>query len=342
MKPLLLGALLALALLCTSCEKWLMPPDIAPTPSNTFNYLWQQVDRQYALFDVKAVDWDSVYRHYAPQVSHDMPPDSLFALMAAMLNSLNDGHVNLMGNHNTASSVELFLRRYGSYNIDLPTIALHYLGPYHHTDGGLQYAALDSGHIVYARYSSFANSLSTARLQAMVQRYPNARGLIVDLRQNGGGSIDNLWQLLRFFPSHGQLLYTTQMKNGPQHHCFTTPTAVYAPQPIATPYDKPTVMLIDRGSYSATSFCALCAKQYANITLVGDTTGGGLGLPNGGSLPNGWHYRLSVTRTLDPHGVNYENGVPPHIVCHLRADAVAQGHDNVVDTAVALINACYQ
>ncbi len=44
------------------------------------------------------------------------------------------------------------------------------------------------------------------------------------------------------------------------------------------------------------------------------TTGGGLGLPNGGQLPNGWTYRFSITQalTLDKNP-NYENGVPPDI-----------------------------
>jgi hypothetical protein len=43
-------------------------------------------------------------------------------------------------------------------------------------------------------------------------------------------------------------------------------------------------------------------------------TGGGLGLPNGGQLPNGWTYRFSVTQTLDLQLNNsFEEGVPPDI-----------------------------
>jgi len=34
----------------------------------------------------------------------------------------------------------------------------------------------------------------------------------------------------------------------------------------------------------------------AIMVLIGDTTGGGWGLPNGGQLPNGWTYRLSITK----------------------------------------------
>lgn len=78
---------------------------------------------------------------------------------------------------------------------------------------------------------------------------------------------------------------------------------------------------------------------YSNMYRMGDTTGGGLGLPNGGELPNGWKYRFSVTRTLAIDGKNYENGVPPDFTVILDPTATAAGRDNVIDSAVALIQA---
>ena len=74
------------------------------------------------------------------------------------------------------------------------------------------------------------------------------------------------------------------------------------------------MVLVDRGSYSATSLFALATKAFSNITLVGDTTGGGGGLPSGGQLPNGWTYRFTVSQVLDLNGNNFtEDGVPPDI-----------------------------
>lgn len=56
------------------------------------------------------------------------------------------------------------------------------------------------------------------------------------------------------------------------------------------------------------------AKALPKVVLVGDTTGGGLGIPNGGQLPNGWLYRFSVTQTLTlSKSPDFENGVPPEI-----------------------------
>jgi C-terminal processing protease CtpA/Prc len=72
------------------------------------------------------------------------------------------------------------------------------------------------------------------------------------------------------------------------------------------------MVLTDRGSYSASTFFAVATKALPNVQLVGDTSGGGGGLPNGGQLPNGWTYRFSVSQTLYLNGDNSaENGVPP-------------------------------
>ena len=102
---------------------------------------------------------------------------------------------------------------------------------------------------------------------------------------------------------------------------------------METPYNKRVAVLIDRGSYSATSFFAVCTMGYPNIRLFGDYSGGGLGLPNGGALPNGWTYRFSITRTLALDGNNYENGVPPSERVILDPDCIAQGVDNVIEAA---------
>ena len=68
--------------------------------------------------------------------------------------------------------------------------------------------------------------------------------------------------------------------------------------------------------------------------LIGHTTGGELGMPNGAQLPNGWTYRFSVTQTLDLQGNNYEDGVPPDIRVILEPSDVANGKDTVIEKAL--------
>lgn len=321
-----------------SCEKLILPPDMTGSATHTFEYLWQQVDEEYSFFDVKGVDWDSVHEAYAPRIADGMDNDSLFHHLGSMLNELNDGHVNLISDFDISSDERTFLQRYQRINIDPTLIALNYLGPDHHTTGGFAHNGIHNDSVIYIRYSSFSNSGATSQLHRVLNSYPSSIGAIIDIRQNPGGSVANIFNLLRVFPASNQLLYTTQIKTGKGHNDFGAPTSVYAPENESyTAYNRPVVVLTDRGCYSAASFFTLCCRAYPNVTIIGDTTGGGLGLPNGGGLPNGWKYRISVTRTLSPEGINYENGVPPHEVVMLDAQCVSNGIDNVIEHACHII-----
>lgn len=327
-------------LLFTSCERAFMNDDEPNNPVRVFDYLWNKVDQQYAFFDVKGVNWDSVYEVYRPKVSYDdMHVDSLFQVCAAMLNTLQDGHTNLISKFDVSHNDSVYYRMYANRNINTEVVVLNYLTVNYHTTGGFAHNAIRDGKVAYIRYASFMDDITTDNLSNLLDYYQDCKGLILDLRQNGGGNIDNIRILLSIFYNHGQPLYQTQIKSGPDHNEFTELTTVYAEDidyddPFTEePYTKPVAVLIDRGSYSATSFFALCTMAYPNIRLFGDYTGGGLGLPNGGMLPNGWTYRFSITRTLDMNGNNYENGVPPDVRVILDPACTAQGVDNVIEVA---------
>ena len=315
-----------------------MPDDAESTPTATFDYLWTQVDERYSLFDVKQVDWQAMYDSLRPQVYDAMGNDSLFAVLGKLLNSLDDGHVDIWGNSDVSSSEAIFLQRYGNKNFDINTVAITYLRPNHHTTGGFSYNSIANGQILYIRYSSFSNSATTVQLETALSRFPDVKGIVFDIRQNGGGLIQNEWNIMALLPSQNQILYYTQIKNGKPHYAFSEPTPVTAPSNDGhTPITKPFVLLTDRGCYSAASSFALCLKTYPNVTVMGDTTAGGLAVPAGGALPNGWHYRFGVTRTIAPDGVNYENGVPPDHLVLLSRDSLAIGRDNIIDSAASLI-----
>ena len=330
--PFLLLGLLAFA----SCERAFMEQNEPKNPVNVFDYLWNQVDQNYTFFDVKGIDWDSVREVYRPKVSDDMDKESLFEVCAAMLNTLRDGHTNLISGFDVSHNDSVYYKMYAEKNIDEDVVFLNYLTVNHHTTGSFTHHALRDGQVAYLRYSSFSNDISESVLKYLLNYYESCDGFILDLRQNGGGSMSNIANLLSIFDNHKQPLYTTQVKAGPGHADFDDAVTVYAADSSLLgqhPYTKPVAVLIDRGSYSATSFFALCTMAYDNIKLFGDYTGGGLGLPNGGALPNGWTYRFSVTRTLTIDGQNYENGVPPDVHVLLDPACTAHGIDNVIEAA---------
>ena len=330
-----------LAFCFASCERAFMESDESSSPVNVFDYLWDKVDQQYAFFDVKGVDWDSVREVYRPMVTDDMDKEDLFEVCAAMLNTLRDGHTNLISGFDVSHNDSVYYKMYANKNIDEQVVVLNYLTVNYHTTGGIVHHAIRDGRVAYLRYSSFLDDITTDNLDYLRHIYENCDGMILDLRQNGGGNILNIGTLLSIFDNHGQPLYHTQIKSGPEHDAFTELTTVYADSTDYSdvftdePYTKPFAVLIDRGSYSATSFFAICTMAYDNIKLFGDYSGGGLGLPNGGALPNGWTYRFSVSRTLTKDGEHpeYENGVPPDVHVLLDPALTAQGIDNIIETA---------
>ena len=331
MKRLLL--LLPLVLLA-SCERLFMPDAPDSTPTAVFEYLWKALDEQYAFFDVKGVDWDRVHDTYAPLISDDMSDQALFDVLSDMISELDDGHTNLVSPFDISHPDSLMTHMYRDDNYDANTLVLNYIGTDYHTTGGVKHNALCDGKVAYWRYASFESSITSADMRHLFNMYADTEGLILDVRQNGGGSVLCLWNLLSYFPSPDGVLYRTQIKSGPAHDAFTDLEAVYAPANDSTLlWTRPVVVLIDCGCYSATSFFALSCKSYDTITLMGDSTGGGLGLPNGGELPNGWTYRCSITRTIAPDGSNWETGVPPDHRILLDPEAVAAGHDNIIDAA---------
>lgn len=327
--------LLLTALVFASCEKLWLNEEPAADAKSTFDYLWQQFDDQYAAFEVKSVDWDSAYLAIGSHIDADMSNEALFAECGKLLDMLHDGHVNLMSGFDTHHDPSVYRTMSERSNIDEQCVMLHYLRPDYHTISGFRYNDIGDN-ILYIYYNSFSNSADSSKLHYLINRFDKPghplQGIIIDVRQNGGGLIQNIWNILSLFRSEGQLLYTTQAKKGPGHGDFGSPTTVTAPiNPNGLNYKV--VVLTDRGSFSATSFFALCAKEYDNFRVIGDTTSGGLGLPRNGQLPNGWYYRLSSTRTLSADGYNYENGVPPDEVVLLDRTLSSQGVDNVIERA---------
>ena len=330
--------LVAVSALFASCEKMLMPSDMEGTPTATFDYLWEKVDQQYAFFDVKNVDWNLVRDTLRPLVNDGMADDSLFRVLAAMLNTLDDGHVNIVSPFDVSHCEGVYGRMIYNTNYDANIVRQHYLRTSYHTTGAFAWNRIADGRVVYIRYGSFTDNASPADFKTLLDANKDAEALVLDIRQNGGGSVAYMWQLLSCFYHPADLpLYTSQIKSGPAHHEFADVETVTAPDTTEAcpPCRLPVAVLTDRGTYSAGSFFALCAKEYPNITVVGDTTGGGLGLPNGGQLPNGWYYRFSITRTLSLDGFNYENGVPPDVVVRLIPGQTTS--DNVIEQACKIL-----
>lgn len=303
--------LIALILTLSSCEKILFKKDRGSvSPLENFDYLWEEVDKKYSYFELKSVNWNQVKATYRPMLSENSSEEELFAVLASMLNELRDDHTNLITPFNV-SQYNVALASPKNYRAR--TIDEFYL-PNAWITGAFKHDFLHNEEVGYIRYGSFMSNFSENQMDLVLDRYKNTKGIILDLRENGGGSIFNVPALLsRFVETKTHVGYSIT-RNGSEHDDFGEREEFYITPSSGIRYGKPVIVLIDRGSYSATTLFALATKALPNITLIGDATGGGGGLPNGGQLPNGWTYRFSVSQILDLQGSNYaEEGVPADI-----------------------------
>jgi len=316
-----------------SCELLFFDPNVSSSDSRTnFDYLWNEIDRKYSYFELKDIDWDQVKEKYAQHLYDDMSEDSLFAVLASMMNELRDDHSNLFSPFNL-SRYNLPLRKPDQYNFR--TIEEHYL-PHGRITGPFFHDFLADGQLGYVRYSSFASAFDSQQLDHLLTRYQNTKGLIIDVRENGGGDPFNVVKILERFTSEKTLVGYFITRNGKGHSDFGERENFFLGTSDSIRYTQPLIILTDWGSYSATTMFAVAAKALPNVTLLGDTTGGGGGLPNGGQLPNGWTYRFSISQLLDLDGVNYaEEGVPPDIVA--RFDWSDLTRDEVLEKAIAVL-----
>lgn len=318
-------------LLLTSCEKVLFEEDLASSdPMDNFEYLWNECNEKYSYFDLKGIDWDSVKSEYASKIFDGMSEDSLFQVLGGMLTALRDDHANLISNFNISFFGVEYL---GQDNFDWRIIVDSYLTQDFYISGPFRHNFIANKELGYIRFASFSGTADADNLSFILNRYKDTKGLILDLRENGGGAIADVFTILsRFVETESTVNYSV-IKSGPGHNEFSAPEPVIVQPSNGVRYTKNVAVLTDRGTYSSGSLLSLATKALPNMILVGDTTGGGLGMPNGGQLPNGWTYRFSITQslTLDKKP-DYENGVPPDVLVLFDWNDLTR--DEILDRAI--------
>ena len=77
-------------------------------------------------------------------------------------------------------------------------------------------------------------------------------------------------------------------------------------------------------------------KSLDQVTIVGDTTGGGCGLPFTSELPNGWRVRFSSCPIMDAQGRLTEFGVAPDLRIDMNEDD--RTSDAILDAAIDVLS----
>jgi C-terminal processing protease CtpA/Prc len=194
----------------------------------------------------------------------------------------------------------------------------------------MEYGILPDG-IGYIRISAFDRGPWISEFANVLAFLRDTKGLILDVRDNGGGST-NMSDIIvsRFLTS--PLPYFPMYRGGKQLPVLSLPPS----GPFT--YLNPVVVLINGVSFSTTECFAEMMKQVQNVTVVGDTTGGGGGAPEYYPLPSGRQIRVSTKNICRYDGEPQEwNGVPPDIVVMQTRSDVKNGHDLQLERAIALL-----
>ena len=304
------------------------------SPQGNFDALWTIIDEQYCFLDYKQIDWNAIYNQYRPLITPDMSNDGLFEVLGNMLAELKDGHVNLFSASNTA--------RYWNWYLDYPrnfneSVVEGYLGRDYRIGGGAEYTLLDDN-IGYVYYGDFSSGIGDGNLDEMLSYLSICNGLIIDVRNNGGGNLTYATKLAARFTNEKVLTGYIQHKTGKGHNDFSDPEPIYLEPSNSIRWQKRVVVLMNRHSYSATNDFINSMRYLPNVTLMGDKSGGGSGLPFSSELPNGWGVRFSASPHLDAEGQHIEFGIDPDIKLDMNAEDEARGIDTMIEAARALLN----
>jgi len=238
------------------------------------------------------------------------------------------------------------------------TDADQYWGPASHYSSDLvDLKWLDNG-IALVGFNRFTPDTDAIRdFDNIVKKISGAKGLIIDLRSNGGGSTEVAWHLQKYLTRGKYFLnyaWETRISDGVRKangnwkeeykdyflnkaYRFEKPDTVFVSDTIKR-IECPVVILIGRYTFSAAEdFLVNIYEQPGRPVLIGEETGGSTGSPlvvDG--LPGGGYARICTRRICYP--VSYKRfvnmGVKPDIEIKRGIEDFLQGKDVVLERAV--------
>ena len=78
-------------------------------------------------------------------------------------------------------------------------------------------------------------------------------------------------------------------------------------------------------------------KEMPLVTIMGDQTGGGSGMPFSSELPIGWSVRFSASPSFDARMQHIEFGIEPDVEASLDEALATDGKDSMIEAARALL-----
>ena len=185
--------------------------------------------------------------------------------------------------------------------------------------------------IGYLRISRFGDDTASLTEQAATQfKEANVKGIILDLRGNGGGYVDSAQAIASLWLKPGSVV--VQERRGDR--VFDTLKASGDP----TLLDVPTVVLIDGGSASASEIVAGALRDNGAAKLVGEESYGKGSVQELLTLRSGAGLKVTVAKWYTPKGSNINgDGLSPDVEVSMTAEQFDAGDDTQRAAAVDIL-----
>jgi hypothetical protein len=287
------------------------------TPIDVFNTFWTTLNERYIYFAEKNVNWDSIYNRYSPRITSETTDEELTGIFQEIINALKDGHVGIIKSYQQSITYE----KTSAINIFHPLMPDNLKYGFN-SQPSYNYNCLIYQHqkkkYIYVYYSSFEAELSLEQYLPYLQ-YQD--GIIIDIRNNGGGSALYCANLAALFYSGKRSLFYEMTKNNKGHDDFNSPKAVTYVGKGAVSSSTPIIILTSRNTYSAANFFTFMMADLPNCIIIGEQTGGGGSPYKSEYLPNGWILYYPNAKCVSTKGVNMELGfTPKYNISFLSAD----------------------
>jgi len=179
--------------------------------------------------------------------------------------------------------------------------------------------------IQYIRLSSFISKNAAGEFQEILKQSRNKKGFIVDLRSNPGGLLANALLISDMFLKGGVIVSTVDRDSYKD-----TTRATYSQIT-----DKPVVILINKGSASASEILSGALKDNNRAILVGEQSFGKGLVQEINKLPDSAGMNITIQRYLTPSGTDInKKGITPNIEVELTEENVKNKDDVQLKAAI--------
>jgi carboxyl-terminal processing protease len=193
----------------------------------------------------------------------------------------------------------------------------------------------DQSGIAIIEIDAFTKPIVADFARAMKDKIPGARGLILDLRRNGGGDAEAMTDIASAFLRAGVGLGQFTGRDGSGFSIATHSKSPFIPEPIR-PTELPLVVLVSERTASAAEILTAALKTPKRATVVGaETCGCVLAIRTRHLLPDGGLLDVSEMDYLTPVGERLEkHGIKPDETVVVQRNDLYSGRDRAMELAI--------